>query len=131
MGHINRKSMDILRTMPGSGADYNEDIQACDVCAVGKSTQQAHLKQATYEVQHGFQLVTVDLMGPIKPAALGGHSYVTKFVDATHQVEGDLSHEDETASTRCSRAVQHGTCDSEQHALDSSQGGQRYGVYEF
>ena len=74
MGHINRKSMHILRRMPGSGVDYNGDIQACDVCAVGKSKQQANPKQATYDVQHASQLVTVDLMGPIKPAALGGCS---------------------------------------------------------
>ena len=81
MGHINRKSMDVLRRMPGSGVDYNGDLQACGVCTVGKSKQQAHPKQATYDVQHAFQLVIVDLMGPIKPAALGGYSYVTKFVD--------------------------------------------------
>ena len=36
-GHINGNSMDVLRRMPGSGVDYNGDIQACDVCAVGKS----------------------------------------------------------------------------------------------
>ena len=77
MGHINRKSMDVPRRMLGSGVDYNGDIQACDVCAAGKSKQQAHPNQATYYVQHAFQLVTVDLMGPIKPAALGGYSYVT------------------------------------------------------
>ena len=58
MGHINRKSMDVLRRMPGSGVDYNGDVQACDVCAVGKSKQQAHSKQATYGVHHAFQLVT-------------------------------------------------------------------------
>ena len=58
MGHINRKSMDVLRRMPGSGVDYNGDIQACDVCTVGKSKQQAHSKQATYGVHHAFQLVT-------------------------------------------------------------------------
>ena len=73
--------MDVLRTMQGSGIDYNGDMQACDVCDVGKSKQQAHPKQATYDVQLAFQLVTIDLMGPIKPAALGGYSYVTKFVD--------------------------------------------------
>ena len=81
IGHINRKSMEVLRRTPGSGVDHNGDIQACDVCAVGKSKQQAHPKQATYDVQHAFQLVTVDLMGPFQPAALGGYSYVTKFVD--------------------------------------------------
>ena len=36
MGHINRKSMDVLRRIPGVGVDYNGHIQACDVCAVGK-----------------------------------------------------------------------------------------------
>ena len=72
MDNINRKSI---------GVDYNGDIEACDVSAVGKSKQQDHLKQARYVVQHAFQLVTVDLMGPIKPAALGGYSYVTKFVN--------------------------------------------------
>ena len=54
---------------------------ASDVCAVGKSNKQAHPKQATYDVQHAFHLVTVDLMGPINPATLGGYLYATKFVD--------------------------------------------------
>ena len=81
MGHINRKSMDVLRRMTGSGVDYNGDIQACDVCAVGKSKQQARPKQAAYDVQHAFYLITVDLMGHIKPAALGGYGHVTEFVD--------------------------------------------------
>ena len=49
-GHINRKSMDVLRRMPGSGIDYNGDVQACDVSAVVKGKQQAHPKQATYDV---------------------------------------------------------------------------------
>ena len=43
--------------------------------------QPAHPEQATYDLQHAFQLVTVDLMRPVIPAALGGYSYVTKFVD--------------------------------------------------
>ena len=48
MGHINRKSMDVLRKQAGDGVEYNGDVQACDVCPVGKSEQQAHPKQATY-----------------------------------------------------------------------------------
>ena len=65
MEHINRRSMDVVWTLPANGIEYTGDIPACDVCAVGKSNQQAHSKQATYDVQHAFQLVTVDLMGPI------------------------------------------------------------------
>ena len=99
VGHINRKSMDVLRRMPGSGVDYNGNIQACDACAVGNSKQQAHPKQATYDVQHAFQLVTVDIVGPNKPEAFGGYSYVTKFVDQHTKWKDNLSHEDETAST--------------------------------
>ena len=45
-----------------------------------EDNQQAHPKQPTYDVQHAFQLVTVDLMGPINPAAVGGYLYATKFV---------------------------------------------------
>ena len=81
MGHINRGSMDFLRKLPDNGIEYTGDMQASDVCAVGKSNQQAHPKQATYDVQHAFQLVTVDRMGPINPAALGGYLYATQFVD--------------------------------------------------
>ena len=54
MRHINCKSMDVLRRTPGSGVDYNGDKQACNVCAVGKSKQQAHPNQGTYDVQHAF-----------------------------------------------------------------------------
>ena len=28
MGHINRKSLDVLRKLPGNGVDYNEEMQA-------------------------------------------------------------------------------------------------------
>ena len=38
-------------------------------------------KQATYDVQHAFHLVTVDLICPINISALGGYSYATRFVD--------------------------------------------------
>ena len=73
--------MDVLRKQAGNGVEYNGDIQTCGVCAVDKGAQQAHPKQATYDVHRAFQLVTVDTMGPTSPQAMGGHNYVTKFVD--------------------------------------------------
>ena len=36
MGHINRKSMDVLRKQAGNGVAYKEGIEACDACVVGK-----------------------------------------------------------------------------------------------
>ena len=83
IGHINRKSTDVMWKQASSGVEYTGDIQACDVCAVSKSEHQAHPKQATYDGQRAFQLVTVVTMAPISPHALGGFNYwyVTKFVD--------------------------------------------------
>ena len=81
MAHANSKSMAVLRGVPDNGFQYDGDFAACDVCAIGKSAQQAHPKRASYDVQRSFQPVTSDLMGPIVPEALGGFGYANKFVD--------------------------------------------------
>ena len=112
-------------------APYNGDIQACDVCAVGKCEQQPHPKKATYDLQRAFPLVSVDITGAISPQALGGYDFVTKFVDQHTKGKGHLSHQRKNANCRFSGAIQQGSCDSYRCSLESSQGGQRYGVYEF
>ena len=81
LGHINSRSLDVLRKVEGNGIDYTGNIKACDVCAIGKSAQQAHPKKATYDIEQPFQLVLANLMGPMSPLALGGFEYVSKFVD--------------------------------------------------
>ena len=72
IGHINTRSMDILRKEKGNDVEYTGDLPMCDVCTLGKSAQQAHPKRASYDVSRSFQLVTTDLMGPLSPPALGG-----------------------------------------------------------
>ena len=81
IGHINNRSMDILRKEKGNGVEYTGDLSTCDVCALGKSAQQAHPKRASYDVSRPFQLVTTDLVGPPSHPALGGSRYVSKFLD--------------------------------------------------
>ena len=39
MGHINGKSLDVLRKEPGNGVDYTGAVKDCDSCPLGKSTQ--------------------------------------------------------------------------------------------
>ena len=56
MGHINGKSLDVWRKEPGNGVDYTGAVKDCDSCPLDKSTQHAHLKQATYGVLRPFQL---------------------------------------------------------------------------
>ena len=81
MGHINHKSLDILRKEPASGVDYTSDLKNCSTCPLGKSTQQPHPKHATYNVLRPFQLVSVDTLGPFTPKSLSGFKYAVTFVD--------------------------------------------------
>ena len=81
MGHINGKSLDVLRKEPANGIDYTGAVKDCDSCPLGKSMQQPHPKQATYGVLRPFQLTTVDTLGPFQPQPPGGFSYATKFFD--------------------------------------------------
>ena len=63
MGHINGKSLDVLRKEPGNGVDYTGAVKDCGFCPLGKNTQQSHPKQATYGVLRPFQLTTVAVSG--------------------------------------------------------------------
>ena len=81
MGHINHKSLDVLRKEPASGVDYTGDLKNCSTCPLGKSKQQPYPKQATYNVLRPFQLVSVDTLDPFTPKSLGGLKYAVKFVD--------------------------------------------------
>ena len=70
-------------------------------------------------------------MGPIKPAVLGGYSYVTKFDDQHTKWKEIFLIKTKPQALDALELYKQSTCDSEQHVFDSSQGGQRYGVYEF
>ena len=81
MGHINSKSLDVLRKEAANGIDYTGDVQDCSACSLGKSSQQPHPKHAIYGVSRAFQIKFVDILGPFTPTALGGFKIAAKFVD--------------------------------------------------
>ena len=81
LGHLNLKSLDLLRRQDDSGVRFDGTVPDCDVCVVGKSHQLAHSKTADHKVKLPFQLVFTDLMGPITPPALGDYRYVSKISD--------------------------------------------------
>ena len=70
LGHINSRSLNVLRKVEGNGIDYTDNVKACDGCAIGKSAQQVHSKKATYDIKQPFQLVLADLIGPMSPPTL-------------------------------------------------------------
>ena len=81
MGHLNRKRLDLLKKVNNNGVSFDRTVPDCDVCAVGKSRQRAHLKTADQHIQRPFQLVFTDLMRQFTPEALGGYKYVSKISD--------------------------------------------------
>ncbi|CAN0546634.1 unnamed protein product [Ectocarpus sp. 12 AP-2014] len=81
LGHLNSRSMDILRKKDGSGVDYTDSMSPYDICAISKSRQLAHPKKTTRKTTAPMQLVYTDNMGQISPPAKGGFRYVSKFTD--------------------------------------------------
>ena len=69
VGHINGRYLDVLRRSPGNDVEFTGELQSCDVCALGKSSQKPHSKHAKNDVTQPFQLVTVDVLGELRPLA--------------------------------------------------------------
>ena len=80
VGHINGRHLDVLRRVSGNGVELTGELQSCDVCALGKSSQKPHPKHARNDVTQPFQLVTIDVLGEL-PLVLGGFKFVSKIID--------------------------------------------------
>ena len=48
--NINGRYLDVLRRVPGNGVEFMGELQSCDVCALGKSSQTPHPKHAKNDV---------------------------------------------------------------------------------
>ena len=86
--------------MPGNGVEFTGELQSCDVCALGKSSQKPHPKHARNDVTQPFQLVTIDVLGELRPVALGGFKFVSKIINQfTKWSEVSSSRQNPTSST--------------------------------
>ena len=82
LGHLNKRSLELIQRRDGKGVAFDGTIDHCDVCAVGKSHQLAHPKKAKHaDITAYFQLVCGDPMGPFKPAARGSYESLSKITD--------------------------------------------------
>ena len=61
----------------------------CNVCTLEKKPPVGPLQDGQSQIHHPFQLIFVDLMGPITPEALGGYRYASKIPDK--QIEMDIN----------------------------------------
>ena len=82
LGHLNRRSLELMQRHDGSGITFNGTIADCNVCAAEKSQQLAHPKKAHHAgITRPFQLCYGDLMGSFTPEAYGGFKCVNKITD--------------------------------------------------
>ena len=80
-GHLNSKSLSLLKNLDNNGVSFHGSVPDYDVCAVGKSHQLVHPETADHKVRLPSHLVLADLMGPLTPEALWGYKYVIKISD--------------------------------------------------
>ena len=81
LGHMNLRSIELLRRKEGNGLEYTGTVSDCDIYALSKSGQHAHSKESTRTTTRPMQLIYTDLMGPFTPPAKRGYRYVSKFTD--------------------------------------------------
>ena len=81
LGHMNPRSMELLRRKEEDGVEYTGTVSDCDICALSKRRQQMHPKKSTRTSTRPMQLIYTDLMGPFTPPVKGGYRYVSKFTD--------------------------------------------------
>ena len=72
-GHLNMRNLELMNRNNSNAVAFDGSITDCDVCAVGKSHQQARPRKAKHVTLYApFRLVYGDLTGPFKPTAHGG-----------------------------------------------------------
>ena len=109
MGHINSKSLDVLRKEAANGIDYTGDVQDCSACPLRKSSQQPHPMHAVYSVSRAFQIVFVETLGPFTPTVLGGFKYASTFVDQHTKWKKVVLMKDKTCLTDARELFNKGT----------------------
>ncbi|CAN0005980.1 unnamed protein product [Sphacelaria rigidula] len=101
LGHLNQRSMDILRRQKGTGVEYQNKPSPCDVCENAKHKQTSHPRKTTRQLSRPGQPIYINNMGSIQPPARskgGTFSYVCKFTDGYSRMKEVflLRHKNET-----------------------------------
>ena len=82
LGHLNKRSLELMQRHDGHGINFDDTIVDSDVWAIRKTYQLTHSKKAqNADIIRPFKLCYGDLMGPFPPKAYGGFQYVSKIHD--------------------------------------------------
>ena len=84
LGHLNKRSLELLNRENGNGVAFDGSIADCNVCAVGKRSHQLpHPKKAKHAaINAPFQIVYGNLVDSFEPTTHhGGHKVVSKITN--------------------------------------------------
>lgn len=82
LGHLNARSMNLLRKGMAVGVDYKDtDYKHCIPCIEGKQSRQPFPKRSFSRASDVLELVHTDLCGPMQVPSLSGSKYTLSFID--------------------------------------------------
>jgi transposase InsO family protein len=82
LGHLNRRSMDLLKQGMASGIDYtNGKHTPCVACLEGKQSRLPFPKKSFHRATEKLGLIHSDLMGPMPVSSFSGSRYLLTFID--------------------------------------------------
>ena len=82
LGHLNKRSLELMNRYNGNGVAFSYSIANYDVCTVGKSHQLVRPDEADHAaINARFQLLYGDLVGSFKPTAHGGYKFFSNITD--------------------------------------------------
>ncbi|KPJ11482.1 Retrovirus-related Pol polyprotein from transposon TNT 1-94 [Papilio machaon] len=82
LGHLNRRSMELLRQGMASGINYTvSDYTPCVACLKGKQSRLPFPKQSYTRATEKLGLIHSDLCGPMSVNSFSGAKYLLTFID--------------------------------------------------
>lgn len=82
LGHLNRRSMDLLKRGIASGIDYiKDDFVPCVACIEGKQSRLPFPKKSYTRATEKLGLIHSDLCGPMSFSSFSGTRYLLTFID--------------------------------------------------
>jgi hypothetical protein len=81
LGHLNRKSINLLQRGVASGINSGDNTKQCIACIEGKQCQKPFKKGKAKRAKDKLELIHSDLCGPMSETSWGGSLYLLTSTD--------------------------------------------------
>ena len=89
LGHPNERTMQVARNIAETGVNFTDSLTACDIFKINQGTKQPICnKPGKSEITEWLQLVSIDFLGPVTPAARVDYRFMAKYSDHFTKFKG-------------------------------------------